>query len=76
MYGTGRRSEWGVVVAGEQKVEWCQAVGLDEADIPRLCRPGRVVVARERTVQRLAALRDVRELRFPGTTSAGGRPTG
>lgn len=65
MYGTWRRSERGIVVAGEQKVEWCQALGLDEADIPGLVVLEGSWWARERTAQRLAALRDVRELRFP-----------
>jgi len=52
-------------VAGEDKFDWCQALGLDEADIPELVVLEGSWWRQERTAQRLAALTDVRELRFP-----------
>jgi len=52
-------------LAGEQRGDWCKALGLDEADIPELVVLEGSWWQRERTAQRLAALCDVRELRFP-----------
>jgi len=52
-------------LAGEQKGDWCQALGIDEADIPELVVLEGSWWRRERTAQRLSALCDVRELRFP-----------
>jgi len=53
-------------VTAEQRVDWCRALGIDEADIPGLVVLEGSWWQRERTAQRLAALRDVRELAFPG----------
>jgi len=52
-------------LAGEQRADWCQALGLDEADLPELVILEGSWWQRERTAQRLAALVDVRELAFP-----------
>jgi len=52
-------------LAGEQKGDWCKALGLDEADIPGLVILEGSWWGRERTAQRLAMLCDVRELAFP-----------
>jgi len=52
-------------LAGEQRGDWCQALGLDEADIPELVVLEGSWWQRERTAQRLGALCDVGELRFP-----------
>lgn len=54
-----------MVIAGERKDDWCQALGLDEAEIPEVVILEGSWWQRERTAQRLAALTDVRELRFP-----------
>ena len=52
-------------MAGEDKVDWCRALGLAEVDIPRLLVLEGSWWRRERTAQRLAMLEDVRELAFP-----------
>lgn len=52
-------------MAGEQRGDWCQALGIDEADIPQVIILEGSWWQRERTAQRLAALIDVRELEFP-----------
>ncbi len=52
-------------MAGEQTGDWCRALDLDETDIPGLVVLEGTWWRRERTAQRLAALHDVRELRFP-----------
>ncbi len=52
-------------MAGEDSVDWCRALGVDQADIPRLLVLEGSWWQRERTAQRLALLTDVRELAFP-----------
>ncbi len=52
-------------MAGEQRGDWCEALGLEESDIPGLVVLEGSWWQRERTAQRLATLDDVRELRFP-----------
>jgi len=52
-------------LAAGQKVEWCHALGLDQADLPELVVLEGSWWQRERTTQRLAGLTDVRELHFP-----------
>jgi len=65
-------------VAGEKRGDWCRALGLDEGDIPGLVVLEGSWWQKERTAQRLAALDDVRELRFPeyhlGRRPADGMP--
>ncbi|HEV8115266.1 MAG TPA: hypothetical protein VGP53_03435 [Acidimicrobiales bacterium] len=50
---------------GGDGIEWCQALGLDPEELPRLVVLEGSWWQRERTVQRLACLADVRELAFP-----------
>jgi len=61
-------------MADEERVDWCRALGVDEADVPRLLVLEGSWWRRERTAQRLAELNDVRELAFPDY-HLGRRPT-